>query len=357
MADLLRINLTTRFTFMLKIKNFNISETVQFRQNYQIFMFIPRKTEANKGLGQNSVTSVTVTILFLVFLVFLNIEKKFVFQTDLYILLSSDTIYDVSKRTDSNRKLKEEDGVRPTDSEDRQLLKNSHPFGDMKFACEEELKEQGKNGGLPYVILRVPDIIGPRDSTHRWWMYQLWLKVQKEFPEEPIVYPDYMENFNISFVYSRDVAEVMIKLVKKDLVVDNEIFNLAWEETITLRKLFTDMCNELGVPGPNIKVVDQYDQRGHTYRYPAARRGPLDVNKAKDKLQWKPTPWKMVVQKTITFFEEAMKSETFFHQMNEVIQVVETSALRNSNKTKFYEILEAMYGIKLDHFKPMHDEL
>ena len=39
--------------------------------------------------------------------------------------------------------------------------------------CEEYLECQSKNG-IPYICLRLPDVIGPRDSTNRFWLLQVF---------------------------------------------------------------------------------------------------------------------------------------------------------------------------------------
>ena len=38
-----------------------------------------------------------------------------------------------------------------------------------RLGAEEVLTESG----LPYVILRSADTVGSRDTTHRWWQYQV----------------------------------------------------------------------------------------------------------------------------------------------------------------------------------------
>ena len=30
---------------------------------------------------------------------------------------------------------------------------------------------------MPYVTLRLPDVIGPKDNTYRWWIYQTWMRL------------------------------------------------------------------------------------------------------------------------------------------------------------------------------------
>ena len=39
--------------------------------------------------------------------------------------------------------------------------------------CEEILIENAK---FPFFILRLPDVVGARDSLNRFWLYQMWLQ-------------------------------------------------------------------------------------------------------------------------------------------------------------------------------------
>jgi len=89
---------------------------------------------------------------------------------------ATDSVYDVCAKLHKGRTL-ETDAVRPEDPEERVMLAEHHYYGDRKLLAEEELLGQRQHGGFPFVILRLPDVIGPRDNTHRFWIYQLWIKV------------------------------------------------------------------------------------------------------------------------------------------------------------------------------------
>ena len=62
----------------------------------------------------------------------------------------------------------ETDAVRPKDEKEVNLLKKKDPYGHYKLSGEEALKHYQRNkGGFPWVILRLADVIGPRDTTNR----------------------------------------------------------------------------------------------------------------------------------------------------------------------------------------------
>jgi len=71
--------------------------------------------------------------------------------------------------------VREEQAVRPDDAGLRDLLNTHHQYGHRKMDAEHELVVQRHNHtddgrpGIPYVILRLPDVLGPRDTTYRFW--------------------------------------------------------------------------------------------------------------------------------------------------------------------------------------------
>ena len=38
------------------------------------------------------------------------------------------------------------------------------------------LVDNRERGGMKYLIFRLPDVVGPRDTTDRWWTYQMWVQ-------------------------------------------------------------------------------------------------------------------------------------------------------------------------------------
>ena len=52
-------------------------------------------------------------------------------------------------------------------------LAKADEYGHAKLGGEEVLVKQQAAGGFPWVSLRLADVIGPRDTTDRWWVYQV----------------------------------------------------------------------------------------------------------------------------------------------------------------------------------------
>ena len=129
-------------------------------------------------------------------------------KVGLYVLVSTDSIYDVCDK-DHDGPTKESDDIRVKDPNDRQAVNYHHDYGNRKLQAEEELSQQRQNGGFPYFILRLPDVIGPRDTTYRWWIYQLWVTLADKVKESPLVVPKFLDDYPMSFVYSQDVAKAV----------------------------------------------------------------------------------------------------------------------------------------------------
>ncbi len=87
---------------------------------------------------------------------------------------------------------------------------------------------------FPYVFLRLPDVIGARDSTNRFWVYQMWLQfvyyLQKKGKNMTIEIPSMFYNKKTSYVYVRDIARTVGLFLSRN--VYNEVFNIGigWNE-------------------------------------------------------------------------------------------------------------------------------
>lgn len=105
-----------------------------------------------------------------------------------YIYLSTDSVYEVSDKRHLGPS-KESDAVRPTDPQTIDNLKSMDPYAHHKLAGEEAIvsvwegaRQQKQDHPKPwdYVFIRVPDVMGPRDtSSYKWWWYQVLIKVSR----------------------------------------------------------------------------------------------------------------------------------------------------------------------------------
>ncbi len=97
----------------------------------------------------------------------------------------------------------------------------------INFRCEDEIIKYSRKKGLNYVILRLPDVLGQRDSTNRFWSYQMWLQyLSYSYPNQKldIYIPKKLHDLKTSFVYLKDVAKIVNQIM--DSNIKNEIFNI-----------------------------------------------------------------------------------------------------------------------------------
>ncbi|KAK6168347.1 hypothetical protein SNE40_020901 [Patella caerulea] len=238
-------------------------------------------------------------------------------HAQLYIFISSDSVYEVCLKNHSNPSV-ESDSVRPTDEKKRQRLANIDDYGHRKLEIEELLEYQRKDGGIPFIALRLPDVVGPRDNTYRWWLYQSWMRLQ-EYLDKKVSIPSYLSKHLLSFVYNNDVAKLIEKLVSSDVdpnIID-QAYNLAFTETFTLRQFLLDIKTALNITNLDIKEDDDPD----TFRlFPSVTLGPINTSKAREMLNWDPTPWKTALVDTVKFYESAITRAEFDVPRRDIIR-------------------------------------
>ncbi|XP_062502072.1 uncharacterized protein LOC134179187 [Corticium candelabrum] len=223
-------------------------------------------------------------------------------RVGVYIYISTDSVYEVCQRKeDSSEYLREEDAVRPASNTERRELNARDNYGHRKLGCEELLLEQRENGGFPYVILRLPDVIGPRDNTDRWWRYQLWIRFHVMIGQ-PIYMLDWMRHSPLSLVYNKDVAKIIVVIMKESANHIDSMYNLAFSEVTTLHQLLLDMADVMQVSEP----IFSPDNTVRNHFFPSVTRGPISIEKALRQLNWQPTSLKQAIGETVEFYEQAM---------------------------------------------------
>jgi len=199
--------------------------------------------------------------------------------------------------------LQESDAVRPTDQtlEENQSKLSEHEFGHNMLSAEEALVESG----LPHVILRCSDLVGPRDTTYRWWQYQVWLE---HFALLDIAIPvaSGLKELQYSFTYGEDVGKAVISVLKKGVV--NKVYNIAIEKLFTFPHFLLEMCIHYG--NGNVCWAD-YNAAVDAYSlYPSNYKGTLSIERAKEDLDFVPTSWEDVLKDTTAFYQTAIHTHS-----------------------------------------------
>ena len=228
--------------------------------------------------------------------------------------MSSDSVYEVCMKSSHRGPSREEDAIRPRDPRGRHELNMADYYGHQKLACEEVLENERQLHDINYISLRLPDVIGPRDTTNRFWNYQMWLLTYQLKSSLGPVHLNPNENKPISFAYSEDVTDLIVKLLHADLELYNEAYNVA-VETVTLGDFLEIMADALG-----IDVVFNRTDEANIHLYPSVTRGPVNTTKISEKLNWKPSPLKMAVKASCEFYQRAMSIPQFEKRRDSILR-------------------------------------
>ena len=83
-------------------------------------------------------------------------------RVGVYVLVSSDAVYEVSEKYHEGRTREEDSRNQPKEQKARDKLEENNKYGTSKKEAEERLFEQRDKLGFPYVVLRLADAIGGR---------------------------------------------------------------------------------------------------------------------------------------------------------------------------------------------------
>lgn len=258
----------------------------------------------------------------------------------LYVFISTDSVYEVCDK-DHEGLTKEEDAVRPKNRGKQLTLKKKEKYGHEKLACEEELQLQRQTGGFPFVVLRLPDVIGPRDNSFRFWTYQLWVQTHKAIAH-PVHVPDSVADLKFSLVHVEDVAEAIVNILDAGNKVYDQAINLAFEEEFTLRKLIEAIAKKKKVDLESLQFFTDDDLAWYTY--PTVSKGPLDTRKAKDLIEWNPLSWEDAINSLTEFYNNAMTDKKWIKEKEMVLADFFEFVVQEKYYQTFLMELQRIYG-------------
>lgn len=178
---------------------------------------------------------------------------------------------------------------------------------DLSFRVEELLlrRQSDSKYSWSYVILRLPDVLGPRDSTDRWWFYQMWIQFYSSL-QKPLEISTHLHS---SYVYVNDVARYITYIFTKTFLdssttFSNQILNIGCTEILSIKDLLTLIIEELDLNSLHIPI--EYNPNTEADFFPSVTRGGMNISKAlSNEFHWKPTPIKQVVRETIQWYNDA----------------------------------------------------
>jgi nucleoside-diphosphate-sugar epimerase len=219
------------------------------------------------------------------------------FDSDLfpiYILISTDSVYEaIPEQLNGISTMSES----ITDKYPNSMLdKTFDSYGYKKLLCERALLERSRSN---VVCLRLPDVIGEFDDTHRFWCYKLW--VQSGLPVHAS-----SDDIPLAFVYSRDVVSVIAKLLLPNTgkEVIRDCINIGCSEQVSLRKLIEMISEAVGENTADRRFEIGFEKYSF---FPSVERRiiPLNFDKAVSLLGWSPTPLREAIQRTVEWLNRA----------------------------------------------------
>lgn len=297
-------------------------------------------------------------------------------SVDWYVYISSDSIYEVCSPKAHPEKPTEEgiDDHRPSSLQLQAELNAADPYAHGKLEAEEVLRELQPGSSWSYVFLRIPDVVGPRDTSYRWWLYQILVDLQ---PWTQVPVPCVQEDRDgrrMSLVYVRDVARAILEVLasdidhdsdkgeRQDLSVRNTALNLAHHEAWTFPQIMESIAREVAKsnaaavssassppPSASAPLSSLLFALNRTTDFPSVKKGPISTSRARALLGWEPTPWgEEVLRGTVEYFEsEAVWQDARFAKEREgVLRMALQQVAKYGKEEEFLRAVREVY--KLD---------
>jgi nucleoside-diphosphate-sugar epimerase len=270
-------------------------------------------------------------------------------KVGLYVYISTDSVYEVceNKTLENNGLSREIDAIRPKEEHEIDRLNELDEYGNEKLSGEEVITGQRTAGGIPYLIVRLPDVLGPRDTTERIWTYIMWIQFY-DFIKIPIYIPPPIRDFKCSFVYVKDVTKAIFHLLDKG--VKDEIYNIGFDQVYTLEELIRTLA---GLLGQNVQF-DYEDSRKSFNFFPSVSRGGIDTSKLKE-TGFTPTDFLGAMNETIEFYKEAFYTHT--SERDDVIHQMTKLILGRERKGEFLKYIDRLTHEREGLLKFTHTEL
>lgn len=229
---------------------------------------------------------------------------------ELYVYISSDSVYEVSELAsaawqwpgEQSESVSEAMMRRPEDPSEVRRLRRADDYGHGKLEVEEALQNVGR-----VVSLRLPDVIGPYDGTHRLWAYWLWLRAGDICPVDVAQRKrqrgDIIHDPPLCFVLSDDVARFICNLIGSPApsgVPECDAVNMGCLTQPTLPGLLSLLAEAGG-----IESVTSSSAKPKSFLPSVDRPWPLRLQKLTETYGFVPTSLETALRLCVDFFREA----------------------------------------------------
>lgn len=210
----------------------------------------------------------------------------------LYLFISTDSVYNVSAgQKDKVGKWREEDARLPASHEERKKMKKKDDYGYDKLKAEIAVAELG----IPSLCLRLADVIGPGDHTHR--LFALYLQASSSSKKVNLRGYDHA---HLSLTYAPDVARAVLTALRMETESLARSGRSAWPSGSALNIVMKE-CPSLraltrSLVGPGRKVRFSHSKGGDTF-LPSVDCGPVEGAAATVVLSgFRPTPLETAIK-------------------------------------------------------------
>lgn len=171
------------------------------------------------------------------------------------------------------------------------------PYGASKHTVEHYLFMYQENYGLNYVVLRYPNVYGPRQDPHGEAGVVAIFSGQMLNGEQVVINGDGEQERD--FVYVQDCAKANLLSLKTEN--KNTIFNLGHGQGNTINEVYSNLKK---ITDYNLSAIHGPEKVGET------RRIFLDASKARQELGWTPTiGLEEGLRKTVDYFRMAESAD------------------------------------------------
>ncbi|MGD2152480.1 MAG: NAD-dependent epimerase/dehydratase family protein [Gemmatimonadales bacterium] len=165
-------------------------------------------------------------------------------RTGLFIHTSTLAVYSVCEGIVSP--YREEDFARGRPLTER-LGIYPYDYGIARRDGEQVLEDAHAELGFPFVTVRLPAVLGPRDYSLRAWSY--WRRILED---RRLILPDNGIEMHRT-VYSGDVVQGLLAIVRKGAELAGRAYNLGGREIVSLRGFVEDSARILNT---DVEIVD-----------------------------------------------------------------------------------------------------
>jgi UDP-glucose 4-epimerase len=217
-----------------------------------------------------------------------------------------------------------------TEDQDKRKLMDNFPrnpfgmdYGIDKRKCENVLWEAHNPESFPVTMLRPAFVSGPEDRTRRDFFW-----IQRILDDKSLLVPG-SGDFAFQQVYVKDTAKAFCDLIDFDITI-GEAYNVASEEIYSLNEYISRIAEILNKT-PEIFHIDQkeFDSLDISY-YPGAdvfpfntrRTAVFSLDKIKNHLGYKSTPFKEWMPVTIDWYKKNVKESFGYGSRNKELEII-----------------------------------